>query len=361
MKIKIDGLDPNMQQQSALGLEKLQYHHYLCGDFTVSGAAGYNESSGNLIRVPLEVLNRARERSGNDGVYNLAHCQAGVRLRFCTDSPFLAVKNITEEKDVYGYLNYDLYQRVGNTFRHITGRLCAPGNKGTFEALAFDRHTPVSPMTEYELYFPILTPISALYIGLREGARILPPTDYVIQQPIVFYGSSITHGACALRPGNAYNAMISRRLCADYINLGFSGNAKGEPEMAEYIAGLSMSAFVLDYDHNAPNPAHLEQTHEPFFKTVRERQPDLPIVMVSRLNTQNNSLEDALRREIVWNTYLNARRAGDENVYLVDGSTFLLNDYADADLSDGCHPNDAGFVQMAERIGGVLRRAIRME
>ena len=120
-----------------------------------------------------------------------------------------------------------------------------------------------------------------------------------------------------------------------------------------------MSAFVLDYDHNAPNPEHLANTHENFFKTVREKNPTLPIVMVSRPNTLYNTLDDAKRRQVIFKTYLNAKSAGDNNVYFVDGSSFLLSDTADTQIVDQCHPSDGGFLRMAEIIGGVLKSAIK--
>lgn len=65
----------------------------------------------------------------------------------------------------------------------------------------------------------------------------------------------------------------------DFINLGFSGNAKGEQEMTDYIKKLDMSVFVMDYDANAPTPEHLEATHKKMFKGIREVQPDLPIIL----------------------------------------------------------------------------------
>ena len=74
----------------------------------------------------------------------------------------------------------------------------------------------------------------------------------------------------------AYQAIIARRLGCNYVNLGFSGSAKGEEEMAKYIAGLDMSVFVMDYDHNAPDAQHLLDTHGRFFKIIREKKPIYP-------------------------------------------------------------------------------------
>lgn len=354
MQIKLENIDKNFKQDSVLELEGLKYHHYLSGEFSVSGADHYSKKGKCLVRLPETVLDKVREEAGNDGVYNLAHCQAGVRIRFKTDSPYIAVKSASESNS-NGYISYDVYQRIGYTYEHIKN-LAGLGNVANFESFV---NVGGGGVREYEIQMPILTCINDVYIGLKSGSVIEQASDYYYTDPIVFYGSSITHGASSSRPGNAYTAIISRRLCAEYINLGFSGNAKGEKAMAEHIASLKMTAFVLDYDHNAPDPEHLEATHESFYRTVREKNPDLPIIMVTRPNTLYNLLTDAKRRQIVFKTYLNARAAGDNNVYFVDGSTFLLSDTADTQIVDQCHPGDAGFLRMAEVIGGVLKTAIR--
>jgi len=356
MDIKLTELDKNFKQESTLSLPNLVYHHYLNGKFTISGADHYSEKAKCLVRMPLEVLEKVKEAAGNVGVYNLAHCPAGVRIRFKTNSPYIAIKSVCSTPNSR-FFSYDVYQRIGDTFKHVKN-LSGEHNATNFESFVT---TSGESINEYEIQLPILAAIKDIFIGLKEGSVIEAPSEYLIKKPIVFYGSSITHGAMSSRPGNAYSAIISRRLCADYINLGFSGNAKGEVAMAEYIASLKMSAFVLDYDHNAPTDEHLENTHERFFKIVREKNPTLPIIMVSRPNTLYNTVTDANRRAIVFKTYLNAKIAGDENVYFVDGSTFLLCDTADTQIVDQCHPGDAGFLRMAEIIGGVLKAAIKYE
>ena len=141
-----------------------------------------------------------------------------------------------------------------------------------------------------------------LELGLDTGAAIRPAPSYP-NKKVVFYGSSITQGACASRPGNSYEAMVARRFGFDYVNLGFSGNAKGEDTMAAYIAGLDMDVFVYDYDHNAPTLEHLAKTHEPFFNIIREKRPDLPVVMISRPSSGWLSVEtDEMRRDVVLQT-----------------------------------------------------------
>ena len=208
---------------------------------------------------------------------------------------------------------------------------------------------------EITVNLPLYSGITELYIGLDEGATLTAAEPYKIAKPVVFYGSSITNGACASRPGMTYESMVSRRLGCDFHNLGFGGSARGEAVMAEYIAGMEMSAFVLDYDHNAPTVEHLERTHEPFFNTVREKHPDIPIVMLSRPYDLNT---DGLKKryEVVKKTYENAKARGDENVYLICG--YKLFEGMNSDFTvDAIHPNDLGFLRMATAVGDTLEKA----
>jgi hypothetical protein len=147
-------------------------------------------------------------------------------------------------------------------------------------------------------------------------------------------------------------------LGTELINFGFSGCGRGELAVAQAISELELSAFVMDYDHNAPDPEHLKATHEAFFKEVRKHRPDLPIILVSKPDFDTNSWENMLRREIIQETYDNALNSGDQHVYFVDGET-LFGDYErDACTVDGCHPNDLGFMRMADVITPVVKEAI---
>ncbi len=193
---------------------------------------------------------------------------------------------------------------------------------------------------------------------MEEDARVEAPTPYELGRPMVFYGSSITEGGCASRAANAYSALLSKWLDADYMNLGFSGSAKGEPELAAYIAGLEMSVFVYDYDHNAPDPEHLEKTHEPFFRTIRQAQPELPVLFLTKPDFDLDPAAAMLRRSIILRTCENARASGDQNVYFIDGETYFGSKDREACTVDGCHPNDLGFMRMAETIYPVLQNIL---
>ena len=251
-----------------------------------------------------------------------------------------------------GSASFDLYIRNSDGIEQFVGPFVRDIDKK--EGYECVLHPGGTGMREFTINFPTYSQVSALYIGLDENAGVEAPNPYKITKPVVFYGSSITQGACASRPGTAYESIVSRRFDFDYINLGFSGSARGEQVMAEYIAGLEMSMFVMDYDYNAPTVEHLAQTHEPFYKIIRKAYPDIPIIMMARPQFYRND-ENVKRYQVIKKTYDNAVNSGDTNVYLLDGPT-LMALAQDEGMVDGAHPNDCGFVSMARAVGDVMEK-----
>jgi lysophospholipase L1-like esterase len=147
--------------------------------------------------------------------------------------------------------------------------------------------------------------------------------------------------------------MLCRAVDAEQINMGFSGSARGEDAIAAYVRDLSMSLFVYDYDYNAPTVEHLANTHERMFRTIREAQPELPVIMMSRAH-HILSETDALRRTVVETTYKNALAAGDKNVYFLDGAALTALCKNEGTV-DGVHPTDFGFVSMASALEKLIR------
>ncbi len=289
----------------------------------------------------------------------------GIRLRFRSDANFIAVRaelGIQADMPIMargGSHGFDLYEgRDGSAMKFIY--LYKPMSEVyTDIADGYEvRDAEPGVMMDFELNFPLYNAVLDFALGVPEGARIELPRDFRVEKPVVFYGSSITQGAAASHPGNCYTTMLARNLSVPHTNLGFSGRAKGEPEMARYIGGLSMSAFVMDYDHNADTPAFLAATHEPFFKIVRNMQPELPILLISRPNTDFDPAEAAANFATVKRTYDNARAAGDRKVWLIDGHTLFGTDQRDACTVDLCHPTDLGFYRMYATVLPVLREML---
>ena len=182
---------------------------------------------------------------------------------------------------------------------------------------------------------------------------------YRIGKPILYYGSSITQGGCASRPGMAYEAIISRRLDADFINLGFNGSARAEQPIADYLASLDPVVFVMDYDYNAPDPEYLAKTHENLYRTFRAAHPDTPVIMVGKPDFWLCNESNMERRDVIYRTYNNARLRG-EKVIFIDGHSLFPANMREECTVDNCHPNDLGMVGMADVIGRAVEFALSM-
>ena len=144
----------------------------------------------------------------------------------------------------------------------------------------------------------------------------------------------------------------------DIFNLGFSGNAKGEDAMTDYIAGLSMSIFICDYDHNAPNVEHLQATHRRMYDRFREKQPDTPYVIVSRPNISSNPASAVERRDVIIDTFRHARQNGDRRIWYIDGESFFLGRNENDCTLDAVHPNDMGYSLMADGFECTIRHIL---
>lgn len=328
---------------------QIAYFDVSCEPFTVHGLM--RDNSG-YYRLPFDVADKV-----NDGVKGLNLNTAGGRVRFCTDADrvFLraAMRSVSKMPHfaLTGSAGFDLY--ANGVYK---GTFVPPLDVET--GYSSELYIGGEGMCEITVHFPLYSGVEKLELGFPSNSVIKKAPPYDITLPVVYYGSSITQGGCASRPGNAYQNIVSRLISCDHINLGFSGSARGEEIMAEYIAGLSMCAFVLDYDHNAPDLSHLEATHQAFFNIIRTKNPGLPVIMLSRPQP-NPSEEELLRRDIVKRTYETAVNAGDKKVYFIDGTEILNLFGGDSGTVDGCHPNDLGFYCMAKAIEPVLESVIK--
>lgn len=309
-----------------------------------------------FVRMPEE-----RAKAVSESVYCLNYNTAGGRLRFVTDSPYVALRTTVGSQGVrhnfsaLGAAGFDLYVKVNGRQRFF-GRFPSPITAPN----GFDGIVSLPEGTnEVTVNFPNYSKTSDLYVGLEQGSTLTRHPDYTFEKPAIFCGSSITQGGCASRAGMSYENIISRRCDLNYTNLGFAGSFLGQKEMADYIATLDPSVLVLDYDHNAPNPEHLKNTHESLYLTFRNAHPDTPVVFVGRPNYYIRNRVDSERRDVIFTTYNNARQRG-EKVMFVDGYSLFGGDMRDDCTVDGTHPNDLGMSRMADVIGRAVMYALSM-
>ena len=357
MENKLESIDKNFIIQTIEGRDAV-FHNAKDDPFQIYGAYMEDTYDEPYRRLPhLEGV--------NGGVNWLSYNTAGIRVRFTTDSPFIAIRVLIDGACHMGHMTltgscgFDMYEfnngreKYLKTFVPWTG---ITDGRDSFECFADLSQKKMRSLT---LNFPLYNRVKKLEIGIAPDAIIKKGADYKDIAPIVYYGSSITQGGCASRPGNSYEALISHEINVDHINLGFSGACVAEPEMAEYIASLPMSAFVYDYDYNAPDAEYLEETHEPFFKLIRKTYPNLPIIILSAPYPAEEG-NDRTRRDIIKRTYENALANGDRNVYFIDGGSIFDGDFRDSCTVDGVHPNDAGFFRMASSVLAVIKKALNI-
>ena len=336
----ISVIDKNFKVDTEIDKTGLKFYSVDEAPFRLYGV--FREGD-KYVRLPSEVASTV-----SAGVASLNYHTAGGRVRFVTNSKRIAI--------IARF--YEASQSVHMPFTVKAGVDVYVGNKfeGTFmppASLPSRAYESLKCFAEGEkvitLNFPLYGALSELFVGIDEGASLSEAPDYKYESPVVYYGSSITQGGCASRPGMSYQAMLSRWLDCNHVNLGFSGNAKGEPTMVDYMASLDMSVFVCDYDHNAPTVEHLAATHEPLYRGIRAKHPNLPIIFISRPSVIDNSA----RLAVIKATYDKAVAEGDKNVYFLDGASFFGFD-SNEHTVDTCHPTDLGFYLMAKGIEPVL-------
>ena len=310
------------------------------------------EKTGKLERLPEEVRKAVPSLDG------LGRRCPGARICFRTNSAKIHLKMTfkTLSWDI-GMSIFDCQSANVMIGDRKSARFAGLLHADDYETMVCEREfEKSSEMEDVTIWLPRNEEIADFTISVEDDALVETPTPYKYP-PMLYYGSSITEGGCCCRVTNAYNAIISQHLDIDYYNLGFSGGAKGELEIADYINTIPMSIFVYDYDHNAPNVEHLENTHEVFFKRIREKNPELPVVILTKPDFDYDP-QGAERRAVIYKTYENAVNSGDNNVYFIDGQTFFGDKDRHFCTCDCCHPNDLGFYRMAEKIEPVIKQIL---
>ena len=345
--MKLEDIDKNFKAVQVAELD-LEWYDIRKAPFEIYGLVDTGES---FLRMPADVA-----KNVNTGVDKLSKHTAGGRVRFSTDSDIVAVTavlptfTIMPHMAVLGSTGFDAYLDDGGFCGSFFPDVY---NKKLCNAINLNKKmkSPAEEMRSFTINFPLYNEVSSVFVGIKKGSRLEKGTPYKnVDKPIVYYGSSITQGACATRPGMAYQNIICRKNNIHYINLGFSGSARGDIAMAEYIAQIPMTAFVYDYDRNAPNAQHLADTHKQFLDVIRNAQPDIPVIMLSLPCTDLEVAEYMARRDIILDTYNSFKAQGDNNIYFIDGSKLFDDEFLDDCFVDLCHPTDMGFAKMAKGI-----------
>lgn len=319
----------------------------------VRGLPWFDESTPKLWRFPERFANRVPE-----GVFEGGKSTAGVRLRIRTDStelhlrasfpPFQIRTNMTQftAHGISAYVD-----------RRCWSAMIPDGEGGETELSLFsdvDRG-----LRDICIYLPLYGPIDVIAVGVDEKAGFDRPAPFAVEKPAVFYGTSITQGGCASRPGLSYQATVARSLNIDFANYGFSGLGRCEREVAEALSEIDASCFVLDVGQNT-SVEELDERFSPFLNTIRGAKPVIPVLVTTpifynaELWSGEHQATVARKREIIRGCVARRTAAGDERLYLLEARDYLWSDFTDGAV-DGGHPNDLGFARMAEGMAPILQ------
>lgn len=349
--------DPNLRVDAAINKPDVRLYDVRKPPFSLYGFYRPLEES-QFKRLPDEIATAT-----NPGVSELYLDTAGGRVRFSSDSDYIAIRAEMPKirkfphMPLTGTAGFDLYiDDPASGVSRFRKTFTPPFNMVDGYESVVD--LPDRRMRYFTIHFPLYSHVNNLFVGVREGSALGSGLSYREELPVVYYGSSITQGGCASRPGNAYQNMISREQHLDHLNLGFSGSGRAEDVIVDYMATLPMLAFVSDYDHNAPNADYLRSTHQKLYDAIRAAHPDIPYIMLSRPDFENHLRDSRRRRDVVMDTLRYARSNGDDNIWFLDGSSVFRGHNTDACTVDGSHPNDLGFALFAEKVGDELRHAL---
>ena len=348
----ITKIDKNFKIDQAEIKDDFKYYKVPAGPLSLYGVY-FDEEADRFLRISDK-----RAANLNDAVIYLNKHTAGGRLKFSTNSKNFFLEAAWDGLDkmnhmpLSGSAAFTLLEETENGVSLVANFIPDFSNE---KGMKRSKGLPGDKIRNYILYFPLYNDVRSLTVGFDQDAEVGAGKPYRDILPVLYYGSSITQGGCASRPDNSYQALISTWTNTDFINIGLSGNAKGEKEMAEYLATVPCSVFVYDYDHNATTPEHLAKTHYPFYRIFRDKNPNVPVIMVSRPNYDSDPADSEARLKVIKSTFEKAVAEGDKLVRLVPGNELFGEKDRERFTVDGCHPTDTGFYKMAERIYKTLK------
>lgn len=344
-------MDRNYANTSVDGVE-LEFHPGYEAPIRLEGFP-FVRQDGRPCRLPADAAERCESN-----LINYAFQGAGEEIRFRTDSPYFGIRAVFAEVNTGNYrrcsTGFDAYVHSGEEIRFIGNQVLPPGQTAMDAVWKFGLPRDGS-MYDVTLLFPCLSAVGEMQVGLKPGSRLEAPTPHKRKGKLVFYGSSITHCGAASRPGLLYSALIGRMLDIETVNLGFAGRCKGDLPIAEVAASLKPEAFVIEFDHNAPNPEFLADRHEKFFRYFRSLCPETPVLLLSKPDFFSWREDDPARRDVIIRTWQNAIADGDRNVDFLDGETLFAGPLRYECTDDNCHQNNLGEALMAERVADRLR------
>jgi len=336
--------------------EKISWHDVRSTDLE-GRALPDAERKSYFDRLPAEADGKV-----TPAVWSLSRDSAGMVFRFRTDATTIyAHYKVTKPQlgmphmPATGVSGLDLYARdpLGK-WRWV--QVVRPGSQEMKVRIAEGLD---AGEREYAIYLPLYNGVEFLHVGVPEGKKFegLKPRA----KPVVFYGTSITHGACASRPGMVHTAILGRRFDLPVVNLGFSGNGRMDQAVGDFLTRIDAAVYVIDCLPNM-GPKDVTEKCAPLVKQLRAARPDTPIILVEdRRNT--DSWLVASRRKHHDDNHAALKAAYEQLVKEgVKGLSYVPGDHLYGDdndgATDGSHASDLGFFRQADIFEPFLKAAL---
>ena len=328
--------------------------------FLIEGTA----ISDSLKESPYDRLPISYKEKVRDPVWDLSKASAGITVRFHSNSTSINLKwTVLNDLDMShmaatGIKGIDLYTKYNNKWRYVTTAGALVGLKAyqnkSILADSINEYELIKNMTpefrEYKLFLPLYDGVTKLEVGIDSAASIEKATP-TTEKPIVFYGTSITQGGCASRPGMAHTNIISRKLDVDCINYGFSGNGRMETPIVELISEIDARFYVIECLQNMDSE-QVKKRVTPLVEIIRNKNSDTPIIFVENMMYKTAFLDKTIEAELInenlalKNEFENILKNGFQNIYYI--KDMKIDDLDNEGTVDGVHLTDLGFLRSAD-------------
>lgn len=342
----------------AVSSDSLKYVN--ASDYLILGKA-FDQTEALYERLPAYLKDSLRK-----DLWALGRNSSGIAIRFRTDAKNIAARwtllnnfRMNHMTDV-GIRGLDLYRYEDGKWRFVNSGRPTLGQKENQKMIISNMQ---GDMYEYMLYLPLYDGITALEIGVDSSAVVEQPQLSTPRRgkPVLIYGTSVTQGGCASRPGMVYTALLSRALDKEVLNLGFSGNGRLDLEIARALADYTdPSVFVLDC---MPNCTYKEVAERgvKFIEILRAKHPDTPILVVDNFRYPHSEIDLTVKGNLdkkeaeVEKVVAHFREKGDRNIHYLKYDGYISPE----STVDGVHLTDRGFTEMADRYYRELKKIIR--
>lgn len=308
----------------------------------------------------------------NGGVRAMRDNTSGMLFRFRTDSNFLVLRHTPlhgwhgmPHMTEVGMSGWDVYRldKASGKWRFVASNWGARDDAAHPGARL--RRIDWTPGDECIINLPLYNGVKEFALGVAPDSRIEAPSPWAsgVTKPVVFYGTSITHGGCCTRPGLGFVNIVGRELQVPVYGLGFSGSGVMEYELSDVISRIDASCYVLDClwnmslkEEQSPGRS-LEGNYEKFIRNLRAKRPGVPIVMAEHCNVFGNKKDD--RDIFIRKLYEKLVAEGWTDLVYLPNDAMYTGDYEGT--VDGCHPNDLGMMSMAKAFSKAVATALKIK